>query len=141
MGVQMQIAGAVLGYMAAQRQADAYEMEAAAYKENAEMAKIQADQREAARRQQLRRQLASLGTSMSAQGVALGTSQSTSALREDEQKIAKNDIASIKLMGMSNRRKYELGAAGKSAAAGATRLSAMGGFAKSVYSINNPTVT
>ena len=41
--------------------------------------------------------------------------------------MAKVDIDKIKLMGMANRRKYELGAAGAKASASATRI---GGFAK-----------
>lgn len=138
MGVEFQIAGAVLGLMAANKQAEAYEAEAQSYKEQAEMAKLQANQQENERRAQLRRQLAALGTSMSSQGVALGTSASEGALAGDEVKMAKKDIASIKLMGMSNRRKYELSASSSKTAAGATRLGALGSFSKSVYSINNP---
>lgn len=136
MGVEMQVAGAFLGAMAAQKQAKAYEMEAQAYQEQAELASLQAQQQEADRNRMLRTQLASLGTSMSAQGVSLGTSASVSALRDDEIKMAKNDIASIKLMGMSNRRRYELSSAGSKAGASAVRL---GGFAKTgsqIYSIN-----
>lgn len=136
MGVEMQVAGAVLGAMASQKQAKAYEMEAQAYQEQAELASLQAQQQEAERNRMLRTQLASLGTSMSSQGVSLGTSASVSALRDDEIKMAKNDISSIKLMGMSNRRKYEISSAGSRASASAVRL---GGFAKTgsqLYSIN-----
>jgi len=136
MGVEMQLAGAVLGLMSAQRQAKAYKMEAAAYRDNANMAKIQAAQQEDQRQAQLRRQLAALGTSMSAQGIALGTSPSVTALRRDELRIAKNDIASIRLMGMSNRRRYEISASGKDLAAGATTIGGMGGFAKTMYTID-----
>ena len=124
-GVGLQAAGAVIGLMAAQQQAKAYEMQAEQYQEQADMAKIQADQEESQRREALRRQLASLGTSMSAQGVALGTSQSVSALRDDEIKMANADISSIRLMGMSNRRRYQLSAVGAQAGARATKL---GGF-------------
>ena len=38
---------------------------------------------------------------MSSQGVALGTSQSVTALRNDEERLAKKDINAIRLMGMS----------------------------------------
>lgn len=136
MGVEMQIASAIIGLAAVRQQKAAYDMEAEAYKEQAEMASLQADQQEAERNRQLRRQLASLGTSMSSQGVALGTSPSVSTLRTDEIKMAKADISNIRLMGQSNRRRYEIGAAGSKAAGKAVVL---GGFAKTAgaaYSIN-----
>lgn len=129
MGAQLQIASLGLGFIAAQQQRGIYEMEAQSYREQAEMAKIQASQQERDRREQLRRQLASLGTSMSAQGVALGTSASVLTLEKDERRIANEDIANIKLMGMSNRRKYQLSAAGSRAAGRATTL---GGFQKTI---------
>lgn len=126
-GVALQAAGLFVGLQAAKAQAQAYEAQAQAYEEQKEMAKIESSQMEAERRNLLRRQLASLGTSMSSQGVALGTSPSVLALAEDEKKLAKNDIANIKLMGLSNRRKYALSAAGARAGAQATRI---GAFAK-----------
>lgn len=135
MGVQMQLVGLGLSLMAAQKQKKAYELEARAYEEQAKSAKLQADQQEVQRNLQLRRQLASLGTSMSSQGIALGTSTSVSTLRDDEIKMASDDIRSIRLMGESNRRKYEISAAGSRTAGKATML---GGFAKSatqLYSI------
>jgi len=135
MGVGLQIAGLMLTMKAANMQKAAYEAEAQAQEEQAEMAKIQASQQEVERNRKLRLQLASLGTSMSSQGVALGTSPSVLALADDEKKIAKNDIAAIRLMGLSNRRRYEVGAAGSRAAGRAAQL---GGFAKTAagaYSI------
>ena len=68
------------------------------------MAKIQADQKMVQRDLELRRQLASLGTSMAAQGVALGTSGSIAALDFGERSLAKSDMRSIKLMGLGKRR-------------------------------------
>lgn len=138
MGVEMQIIGAVAGLMAANKQAQAYKMQAEAYREQAAMADIESDQKEVQRMETLRRQLASLGTAMSSQGVALGTSASHMTLAADEKRIARNDISSIKLMGMTNRRKYELSAQGSEAAGQATKIAAVGSFAKSMYSINNP---
>ena len=135
MGVGLQVAGLMMSMKAAQMQKQAYEAEAQAQEEQAEMAKIQASQQENERNRKLRLQLASLGTSMSSQGVALGTSASVLALADDEKKIAKNDIGAIRLMGLSNRRRYEVGAAGSRAAGRAAQL---GGFAKTVggvYSI------
>ena len=136
MGMGLQVAGLLLGLQAAQKQqARVYEAEAQAQEEQKEMAKIQSLSKELSATWRLRAQLASLGTSMSAQGVALGTSASVLALADDEKKIAKEDIASIRLMGHSNRRRYEVGAAGSRAAGSAAQL---GGFAKTIggaYSI------
>ena len=136
MGVEMQIASAIIGLASVRQQKAAYDMEAEAYKEQAEMASLQADQQEAERNKQLRRQLASLGTSMSSQGVALGTSPSVSALRTDEIKVAKADINNIRLMGQSNRRKYEISAAGSKAAGKAAVLGGLAKTAGAAYSIN-----
>tara|TARA_R100001463_G_scaffold30894_6_gene70116 strand:+ start:601 stop:1017 length:417 start_codon:yes stop_codon:yes gene_type:complete len=127
MGVGLQVASLVMTMKAANMQKSAYEMEARSYEEQKEMAKIEAGQQEEARRLLLRKQLASLGTSMSSQGVALGTSPSVLALGDDEKKLANQDIANIRLMGLANRRKYELSAAGSRAAGKAVVL---GGFAK-----------
>ena len=127
MGVGLQVASLFVGLQAAQMQKQAYEAQAAAYEEQKEMAKIEAAQQESSRRDVLRRQLASLGTSMSSQGIALGTSPSVLALADDEKKLAKQDIGNIRLMGMSNRRKYELSASGARAAGSAAQ---MAGFAK-----------
>ena len=93
MGMGLQVAGLMLNCRA-QMQKQAYEAEAQAQEEQAEMAKIQAAQQEVERNRRLRAQLASLGTNMSAQGVALGTSASVLALADDE-KDSKEDIASI----------------------------------------------
>lgn len=135
MGVGLQVAGLMLSMQAAQMQKSVYEAEAAASEEQAEMAKIEAAQREVERERKLRQQLASLGTSMSSQGVALGTSPSVLALRDDEMKIAKEDIGAIRLMGQSKRRNYQVAAVGSRAGGRAAQL---GGFAKTVggvYSI------
>jgi len=64
MGVEMQIASVALTMLAAKQQKKAYEMEARAYKEQGDMAKIQASQQETERNRRLRQQLASLSTSM-----------------------------------------------------------------------------
>lgn len=137
MGVEMQIVSLLAGFAAAQQQRQAYELEAQSYREQAELAKIEAGQQEVERNRRLRLQLAALGTAMSAQGVALGTSPSTLALAEDEVRLAASDIDSIRLMGMSNRRKFELSAAGSSAAGRATTMSAFAKTAGGIYSIKN----
>jgi len=136
MGVQMQIASAALGLLAAKQSSDVAKMEAQSYKEQAELSKIQTEEKVADRNMQLRRQLASLGVSMTASGVALGTSASVGAIRNAEIDIAKKDIASTKLMGMSNRRKYEISATGKMAESRAITIGAVGKAAGQAYSIN-----
>ncbi len=128
MGVEMQIASVALTMLAARQQKKAYELEARAYKEQGEMAKIQAGQQETERNLRLRQQLASLSTSMAGRGVAVGTSASSEALAIDEEKLALNDIKSIRLMGMSQRRKFDL-SAGSSKVAGQAAM--IGGFSKS----------
>jgi hypothetical protein len=134
MGVEAQIAAAGLSMLSARNQRSVYEMEAQGYADQAEMSKIQSAQQENQRITQLRHQLASLNSSMSAQGVALGTSASVSALEDDEKKIASSDIASIKLMGMSQRRKFGISeSASKAGGQGAM----IGGFAKSAIMLKD----
>ena len=136
MGVEMQIAGALIGLAGARQQKAVADMEAQSYREQAEIASIQARQQEEERRTQLRKQLASLGTSMSAQGIALGTSASVSAIRRSEIDIANKDISSIKLMGMSNRRKYEISAAGSKTSGKAAMTLGVGKALGQAYEIN-----
>lgn len=138
MGVEMQVIGALVGLAGARQAKAASEMEATAYEEQAKMADIQARQQEEERNTLLRKQLASLGTSMSAQGIALGTSQSVSALAGAEKALAKKDIDSIKLMGMSNRRKFEISAAGSRAAGKAQFTAALGSTAMSLGKTMQP---
>lgn len=95
----------------AQMEKNAYKLEAQSYEEQAAMAKIEADQKMVQRDLQLRRQLASLGASMAAQGVAVGTSGSMSALDYGERQLAKADMKSIKLMGLGRRRQLLTSAA------------------------------
>lgn len=95
----------------AQMEKNAYKLEAQSYEEQAAMAKIEADQKMVQRDLQLRRQLASLGASMAAQGVAVGTSGSMSALDYGERQLAKADMRSIKLMGLGRRRQLLTSAA------------------------------
>jgi hypothetical protein len=132
MAVGLQAVSVGLGFMGAMQAKKAYELEAQSYQEQKDLAEIDSYQQENQRLKQLRIQLASLGTSMGAQGVALGTSPSTHALERDEINIANRDIDRIKLMGSGQRRKFSLSARGsKLAARGAT----IGAFSKSVGGI------
>jgi len=132
MGMGLQVVGIIAGLAAAQQQRKAYELEAQSYKEQADLAKIQAGQQEIERNRKLRMQLAALSTSMSGQGTSLGTSASTEALRRDEEALAKADVNSIRLMGQVERRKYSLSAASSRASGQAATIS---GFSKAMGGI------
>ena len=128
MGVEAQIAAAGLTMLQAKQQRNVYEMEAQLYHEQSKMAEMESSQQENQRLRALRSQLASLNSTMSAQGVAIGTSPSVTALEDDEKKIAKQDINSIQLMGMSKRRRFDISASSSKAAGKAATL---GGLADS----------
>lgn len=132
MGMGLQVASIGLKLYGASQERKAYELEAQSYEEQKDLAAIQSSQQERDRLRMLRTQLASLGTAMGAQGVALGTSPSTLALEKDEIKIANRDIDRIRLMGMSNQRKFGLSARGSRLAA---KGAIIGGFSKSVGGI------
>lgn len=137
MGVYAQVAGAVIGLAGARQEKAVYEMEAKSYEEQGKMAQMQARQQEEERERNLRQQLASLGTSMSAQGVVLDRTQgSVGALQKNEIDIAKKDISSIKLMGMANRRKFGISAAASRAAGKAAMTKA---FAQTAMAIGGAT--
>ena len=138
MGVYAMVAGAGLGLLAAKQEKDAYEIEATSYEEQGKMAQMQAKQQEEERERGLRQQLASLGTSMSAQGVVLDRTQgSVGALQKNEVTLAKNDVSSIRLMGMANRRKYGLGAAGARAAGKAAMTRGVAQAAMTIGSVTD----
>ena len=71
---------------AAQMQKQAYEAEHKHKKNKKKWQRLKPAQQEVERNRRLRAQLASLGTNMSSQGVALGTSASVLALADDERK-------------------------------------------------------
>lgn len=106
MSVGTQLLGAKL-------QRDAYEDEAQANAEQADMAKIEADQQENVRRNDLLQIMSALNVSEAGRGLSVSSGGTGSALRENEKKFADADISSIKLMGLSKRRQYRL--AGSSA--------------------------
>ena len=94
----------------AKMQRDAYEMEAQQNEEQANMAQIEAEQQTNARRNQLLQVMSALNVSESSRGVTVAQGGSGSALRENEQTLAKADLSSIKLMGLSKKRQFRLGA-------------------------------
>jgi len=92
----------------AKLQKDAYEAEVQSNAEQAEMAKIEADQQENVRRNDLLQIMSALNVSEAGRGLTVSSGGTGSALRESEKKFADADISSIKLMGLSNRRKFTL---------------------------------
>ncbi|OUU63405.1 MAG: hypothetical protein CBC24_09215 [Candidatus Pelagibacter sp. TMED64] len=96
--------------MSAKMQKDAYEMEAQQNEENAELAKIEMEQQENARRDQLLNVLSSLSSDEGSRGLAIGSGGTAQALRSSEKRMADADLSSIRLMGLSKRRQFQLGA-------------------------------
>lgn len=110
--------------LGAKLQRDAYEAEAEQNEENAQMAEIQSDQQENARKQQLLNILASLNVSESSRGLSVRTGGTSNALRQNEMSLAKADLSSIKLMGLSNARRFRMGAKSSRLSGKATMLGA-----------------
>ena len=110
--------------LAAKMQRDAYEIEAQQNEENAEMAKMQADQQENSRRSQLLQIMSALNVSESSRGLSIGTGGSSKALRENEINLAKADLSSIKLMGLSKARQFKMGASASRTSGKAAMLGA-----------------
>jgi hypothetical protein len=137
----MQIAGLFMGLMAAQQARKAAEIEAQAYEEQKDLAEIQSGQQEIERNKKLRMQLAALSTSMSGQGISLGTSSSTEALRVDEERTALADVSAIKLMGQVERRKFSLSAASSRAKGQAATMSGFAKTAGGIYGIQTGNMT
>lgn len=135
-GVGLQAVGLVVGLAAARQQQAIANMEAQSYREQAEIASIQAKQDEEERNLRLRQQLASLGTTMAAGNIVAGpTSRTVYALGKGESELAKKDIANIRLMGFANRRKYEISAKASRAGGRAAMLGGLVGAAATGYDI------
>ena len=122
---------AVMSLAAARQAQKAYANDAQAAYEQAEMAKIQADQEAINRTAQLNAQLASISASAGSGGVAVGTSGSISNIKRRETKLAKADVSAIKLMGFQNRRKFQLQAKASKTKGKAALLTGFGNAAQS----------
>ena len=94
----------------AKMQRDAYEMEAQANEEQANMAELEAEQQAGARRNQFLQMMSSLNVSEAGRGGSISQGGSSKALRESEKNYLSSDLSSIKLMGMNKSRQYRLGA-------------------------------
>lgn len=108
MGWQMQAVAAVGSLMAAKASADAYANDAQSAYEASQMAKVEAQDQELDRMAQLRDQLSTLDSDFAGRGVSVGTSQTVGNFRRAEKKFADKDIKSIRLMGQSKQRQYNL---------------------------------
>lgn len=111
--------------LSAKLQRDAYEAEAQANEEQAEMATMQADQQHNARRGQFLQIMSALNVSESSRGISIGVGGSSKALRENELNLAKADLSSIKLMGLSNSRQFRMGASSSRLSGKASVLSGL----------------
>tara|TARA_Y100001938_G_C8057368_1_gene415214 strand:+ start:333 stop:779 length:447 start_codon:yes stop_codon:yes gene_type:complete len=101
----------------AKMQRDAYEMEAQANEEQANMAELEAEQQANSRRNQLLQVMSAMNASEASRGLTVGEGGTSEAFKQNEKKMAQSDLSSIKLMGLSKRRQYSLGA-GQSRLAG-----------------------
>jgi len=96
--------------VSAKMQRDAYEMEAQANEEQANMAELEAEQQSGARRNQFLQMMSALNVSEGSRGISVGQGGSSKALQENEKKYLASDLSSIKLMGMNKSRQYKIGA-------------------------------
>ncbi|BAQ86954.1 hypothetical protein [uncultured Mediterranean phage uvMED] len=94
----------------AKLQKDAYETEAQANEEQANMAELEAEQQSGARRNQFLQMMSALNVSEGSRGISVGQGGSSKALQENEKKYLASDLSSIKLMGMNKARQYRIGA-------------------------------
>lgn len=121
---------AVMSLAAARQAQKAYANDAQASYEQAEMAKIQADQEAINRTAQLNAQLASISASAGSGGVAV-SSGSIANIKRREIKLANADVSAIKLMGVQNRRKFQLQAKQSKLKGKAAMISGVGNAAGS----------
>ena len=121
---------AVMSLAAARQAQKAYANDAQASYEQAEMAKIQADQEAINRTAELNAQLASISATAGSGGVAV-SSGSIANIKRRETKLAKADVSAIKLMGVQNRRKFQLQAKQSKLKGKAALISGVGNAASS----------
>tara|TARA_R100001463_G_scaffold83906_3_gene138515 strand:+ start:619 stop:1065 length:447 start_codon:yes stop_codon:yes gene_type:complete len=116
---------AVMSLAAARQAQKAYANDAQASYEQAEMAKIQADQEAINRTAELNAKLASISASAGSGGVAV-SSGSIKNIRRRETQLASADVGAIQTMGLQNRRKYKLEASSKKTKGKASMISGVG---------------
>tara|TARA_R110000823_G_scaffold156784_3_gene287365 strand:- start:12 stop:455 length:444 start_codon:yes stop_codon:yes gene_type:complete len=106
-GVGMGVS-AVMSLAAAKQSQRAYQNDAQASFEQAELAGIQADQEAINRTAQLREQLASISASSAGGGVSVGAGGSMANIKRRETRLASMDVSAIKTLGSSKQRQFKL---------------------------------
>ena len=109
MGASMAMVSAGLQLVAAKKQMDIANMQAAAYRDQAELEKLQAQSAAVDREKSLFAKLASLNASQASRGASIN-SATTQSLALNEKNIASMDITKIKLMGASKANKLNVSA-------------------------------
>ena len=120
-GVGMGVS-AVMSLAAAKQSQRAYQNDAQASFEQAELAGIQADQEAINRTAQLREQHASISASSAAGGVSVGAGGSMANIKRRESRLASMDVSATKFMGMSKQRQFKLQGKGSQLKGKAARL-------------------
>mgnify|MGYP003649149593 FL=1 len=113
---------AVMSLAAAKQSQRAYQNDAQASFEQAELAGIQADQEAINRTAQLREQLASISASSAGNGVSVGAGGSMANIKRRESRLASMDVSATKFMGMSKQRQFKLQGKGSQLKGKAARL-------------------
>ena len=122
---------AVMSLASARQAQKAYANDSQAAMEQAEMAKIEADQEAINRTAQLREQLASISATSAGGGVSVGAGGSMANIKRRETRLAKADVGAIKLMGASKQRQYKLSARASKTKGKAALYSGIGNAASS----------
>ena len=128
MGASMAMVSAGLQLVAAKKQMDIANMQAAAYRDQAELEKLQAQSAAVDREKPLFAKLASLNTGQASRGASIN-SATTQTLALNEKNIASMDITKIKLMGASKANKLNVSASIAKAQGKAAMISGVAGAA------------
>lgn len=131
MGASMAMVSAGLQLVAAKKQMDIANMQAAAYRDQAELEKLQAQSAAVDREKSLFAKLASLNASQASRGASIN-SATTQSLALNEKNIASMDITKIKLMGASKANKLNVSASIAKAQGKAAMISGVAGAAGTI---------
>jgi hypothetical protein len=114
------------------QQANAAKLEQKQYEDQADIARVQGEQQEAARRQQLADTLATQSAIRAGRGVELDSG--TGTLRESSTVAAARDIDTIKANSLNQQRSFGLNAAAAGERATGAMIAGIGGAASSLLS-------
>jgi hypothetical protein len=115
------------------QQANAAKLEQKQYEDQADIARVQGEQQEAARRQQLADTLATQSAIRAGRGVELDSGTGTT-LRESSTVAAARDIDTIKANSLNQQRSFGLNAAAAGERATGAMIAGIGGAASSLLS-------